>query len=108
MLPGQMKAVRTRLPCELTSNLVFSSDAQMLFGLSARGDLVSLKVPFAPGEAPDPPSILSAAEHGAFVAAGWLEGRLATITVKGVELALSHGFPGDCGAAPSTPVSFPL
>lgn len=98
-----MRTVRTRLPCELTSNLVFSSGGEKIFGLSQEGDLVCVDVPANPDAVPTAPSVRRRAENGAFIAAGWLEGRLGTITLSGNELLLSHGWSGEVGVGTSKP-----
>jgi hypothetical protein len=89
------------------SNLVFSSDGRRLFALSADGDLQSVEVPRGAGGPAPPFRTERRAAEGRVIAAGWLDGRLATIAVVGGDLEASHGDYGLAGG-PSTPCRAPL
>jgi hypothetical protein len=82
-----------RLPFALGSNLVFSSDGTRLFFRSPSGELWSADVP-QKGGAPALHRHDGYAAEGTAVAVGWLEDRLAVVSVRGDTLFASHGSPG--------------
>jgi hypothetical protein len=102
-----MRSTRVTLPEPWVSNLVCASDGRTLFGLTAKGDLESVPVPGDPDEGPPRVERLRAGSSGVVLAAGWLEGRLATIALVDDELELSHGESGVDGA-PSEAARIPV
>jgi hypothetical protein len=91
----------------VTSNLVFSSDGRRVFALSAGGDLQSAEVPRSGSGRAEAVRTERPASAGAVIAAGWLEGRLATIAVVDGDLEVSHGDYG-IDSGPSEPCRAPL
>jgi hypothetical protein len=96
------------LPFALGSNLVFSADGKHLFLRSASGELWSADTPHAQGDSPPRLHRLDQyAAEGMAVAAGWLEDRLAVISVRGDVLFASHGLSG-VSFEPSSALRVPI
>jgi hypothetical protein len=96
------------LPFAAGSNLVFSADGERLFLRSASGELWSATTPRAQGDSPPPLECHDEyAAEGMAVAAGWLEGRLAVLGVRGDVLFASHGLSG-VNFEPSSALRVPI
>jgi hypothetical protein len=95
------------LPFEVDSNLLFSADGRHLFARSDAADLWVVDVPedsWAPLPAP---ALAERASQGFVIAAGWLDDRVATLTVRDGVLVASHG-EWNVAAQASTPLEVAL
>ncbi len=95
------------LPFEVDSNLLFSADGRHLFARSDARDLWVVDVPEDSRAPLLAPALAERASAGFVIAAGWLDDRVATLTVRNGVLVASHG-EWNVAAQASTPLEVAL